>query len=169
MAGNLTHARALLALAPLLAGAALANPLADPTRPPTLAAPPRPAAARPPALPATPASATPAPATAALEAPPMPQLQGVHLPNQGPPTALVDGKLLRPGDRLAGPWGERQVQAIDHQGLLLAQPGRAPLRLWLLAQPPGPAAGTGLATAEPKDNPAATAAQAATVATRSKP
>lgn len=143
------------------AGAAAAPPLPDPTRPPLLTAPAPPttlprAALRPVALrAATAAAAEPAEPAAAT-----PQVQSVHLPAQGQPSALVDGRLLRPGDRLAGPWGERAVLAIDHQGLLLAAPtaGRAPLRLWLLAAVAAPAAAPAPDTPPP-----------ATVAARSKP
>ncbi len=103
-------ALALLAVIALSAMAEDLDLLPDPTRPPTAAlASPEPAASK------------PAPA---------PRLQGLRLGNA--PSALVDGRLLRVGDRL----GDARVQAIDAQGLLL-KPAEGPsLHLGLGAQLP---------------------------------
>lgn len=98
-------------LAAALPAGAMAQ--ADPLRPPGKAAPARVAAA------------TVAPAAAAAKAP-LPQLQSVQLDRSGRATALVDGRLVRPGDRI----GDAEVIAIDLQGLQLRQPqGRVTLFL----------------------------------------
>ncbi|EHR70231.1 hypothetical protein BurJ1DRAFT_1359 [Burkholderiales bacterium JOSHI_001] len=116
--------------------------LPDPTRPPLLEAAPSGSAygLRHPLRLAAHRAAEAASAPAAV---PLPLVQSVRLARQGAATALVDGRLLRVGDRLAGPWGERPITAIDEQGLLLAAAAkdRAPLRVWLLgatAQGPDP-------------------------------
>jgi hypothetical protein len=111
--------------------------LPDPTRPPLLEAAPAGAAygLRRPLRLAAHRGAEAASAPAAVPAPvPVPLVQSVRLSRQGAATALVDGRLLRVGDRLSGPWGERAITAIDEQGLLLgaAAKDRAPLRVWLL-------------------------------------
>ena len=101
-----------LLLAPAPAAAAPPAGLADPTRPPGAAQ-------------ATgPAQRAAAPQAAAVDPP---QLQSVQLGRGGETSALVDGRLLRVGDRL----GEARVVAIDLQGLQLQGP-RGAERLWLL-------------------------------------
>jgi len=143
--GHLTHrprhpaAAALGAL--LLASAASAGPLADPTRPPAaLAAPGGLAAA---ALPHRANLDTArAIAAAARAAEPPSQaapanVQAVQLPADGAALALVDGRQVKVGDTVDG----RAVLAIDGQGLLLKGP-RGPERLWLLAGTPKQAAGS---------------------------
>jgi hypothetical protein len=144
----------VLLAAALLAGMAAAQaapPLPDPTRPPgaeAAAAGPSPGAPRV-------AAGAPRTAAAATAAASAPQLQSVHVPRAGQAgeaSALVDGRLLRVGDRLSGPFGERVVLAIDTQGLTLGPPGQAGtartgLRLPLLAAVglPQPVADTGRA------------------------
>ena len=135
----------------------IAGPLADPTRPPSsIEAGSVPIGTAHRANPAT-ARAIAAAARAAQveEAPvPLPAVQSVQVPARGPAVALLDGRVVRVGDSLAG----RTVIAIDSQGVVLRatrghpadQPDRAgkstkaeaPLeRLWLLGgspkQPPG--------------------------------
>lgn len=114
-----------------LAGGAQAGPLADPTRPPSVAgnADAGPARARDGRLTAPPAR----PAAVAM---PLPVLQSVRVPATGPATAMIDGQSVRAGDTVGG----RLVQAIDRQGITLA--GRPnPERVLLLGgstkQPPG--------------------------------
>lgn len=98
----------------------------DPTRPQLPAS--RSAAAQPaPALGGgqqAPVAAMAAPASAA--APAAPRLQSLHLPQQGPATALVDGQLLRVGDKL----GPHTVTAIDAQGV--SAQGPAGRQRWTL-------------------------------------
>ena len=94
------------------------KPLADPTQPPTSLAP-----ARTTGLP--PGGA--APVRAAVEPRAVPQLQAVQVQVQGASTALVDGRLVRVGDRL----GDRVIQSIDQHGLVLRSAQRGE-RLWLL-------------------------------------
>ena len=79
--------------------------LADPTRPGPLAAP----------APAPQRRSDPAAPAAAPAAPAWPQLQSVQIAAQGGSTALVDGRVLRVGDRI----GELSVAAIDAQGISL--------------------------------------------------
>jgi len=97
----------LLAAAPAHAGPALA----DPTRPPGFT---RPAS--------TPAvrigSAGVAAAAAAVSAPVRPTLQSLQVTVGGGSSALVDGRVVRVGDRL----GETVVVIIDAQGILLRGP-----------------------------------------------
>ncbi|HOB93186.1 MAG TPA: hypothetical protein PK306_13080 [Aquabacterium sp.] len=137
-------ATVLAAAAP--AGTAAAGPLADPTRPPAaLSAPGGLAAA---ALPHQ-ANRDTARAIAAAQraaeppAPPPPPavVQAVQLPRPGADSAsaaaLVDGRLVKPGDLLDG----HAVLAIDAQGLLVKGP-RGPERLWLLGGAPKQAAGS---------------------------
>jgi len=123
-------------------------PLADPTRPPGMAAP----AAAPPG--AARGAAQPRPAA---PPPALPMLQAIQLPEQGPATAMVDGRLVTTGDRI----GERVVVAIDRQGLLMGGKGGSD-RLWLLTgeakQPPGTIAETRSARIVPAVAPAAVAA-----------
>lgn len=71
-----------------------------------------------------PVAAMAAPASAA--APTAPRLQSLHLPQQGPATALVDGQLLRVGDKL----GPHTVTAIDAQGV--SAQGPAGRQRWTL-------------------------------------
>lgn len=112
----------------------LSAQLADPTRPPAVVV----AAASAP----VPAASAPVPAAA-------PRLQSVQLPREGAPSALIDDRLVRLGDKL----GERTVVAIDAAGLLLRHPKGATERLPLLhpaivkqarALPPVPPALAGL-------------------------
>jgi hypothetical protein len=114
----------LLLLAAAETGAAPPAGLVDPTRPPG-------------AAPARAAASARAPAgSPAAELRQPPQLQAVQLARGGASTALVDGRLLRVGDRL----GDAKVVGIDLQGLQLQGP-RGTERLWLLAavvQPPPP-------------------------------
>lgn len=96
-------AAALLACVPVFVHA---QTVTDPTRPPASALPEpaqrsTEAAARAPRAPATPASA--------------PQLQSIQLPRQGAPSALVDGRIVRIGERI----GDQTVVSIDAQGVLL--------------------------------------------------
>lgn len=88
----------------------------DPTRPmalPTAAASAPAGAGGLPQAPAAPASA--------------PQLQSVQTSRQGTPSALVDGQVVRIGDRI----GAGAVVAIDAQGLTLRSPRGAEQRLLL--------------------------------------
>ena len=64
-------------------------------------------------------------------------LQALHLPEQGPATALVDGRILRPGDRL----GDRVVVTIDRLGLVLRS-GAVTERVPLLTGPAKQAVGS---------------------------
>ena len=138
----------------------LAGPLADPTRPPSsIEAVGAPMGAAHRANPATArAIAAAARAAQAEEAPlPLPAVQSVQVPARGPAVALLDGRVVRVGDSLAG----RTVIAIDSQGVVLraersdrpekadktdkagkTTKAEAPLeRIWLLGgspkQPPG--------------------------------
>ncbi|MBP6901001.1 MAG: hypothetical protein KBC73_12970 [Burkholderiaceae bacterium] len=124
-----------LALVAIGAGAVSAPPLgalSDPTRPP---------AALQPAAPGVATARAIARAASAAPAEPLPQLQGVQLPARGAPSALLDGRVLRTGDSVAG----RRVLAIDNQGVTLSaaagQAGGTTERLNLLdgdaKQPPG--------------------------------
>ena len=85
----------------------------DPTRPSLPAG--RAGAAQPALAPSLPAQAV---ASASAPEPMVPQLQSLHLPQQGPATALVDGQLLRVGDKL----GQHTVTAIDAQGISVQGP-----------------------------------------------
>ena len=85
-------------------------PQLDPTRPPE-------------ALLATPQNTTPAPAASAAP----PQLQSLRLSQSLARSALVDGHLLRVGDRL----GEARVKAISEKGVLLRNPDGSELMLQL--------------------------------------
>lgn len=83
--------------------------MADPTRPPEF----------------TRAASTPAVrgggagvAAAAVSAPVMPKLQSLQVSVGGGSSALVDGRVVRVGDRL----GETVVVIIDGQGILLRGP-----------------------------------------------
>ncbi len=126
------------AAALLLAAAALvqAGPLADPTRPPPgLAGTPGPGGAATPAPrgpaalaaggPGTAARAASAAEPAKVLAPEV--LQSVQLPARGPAVAMVDGQLVKAGDKL----GDRLVLSIDSQGLVL-RGDTGTERLWLL-------------------------------------
>ena len=84
----------------------------DPTQPP-----PRPVRA------AAAAASTPEVAT---PPPPAPIVQSIQFRRGGDSSAIVDGQLLRIGDRL----GEATVAAIDEQGLTL-RGARGPQRLLL--------------------------------------
>ncbi len=105
MAGALNLVR-LAGLALLCLGSASlrAQSLADPTRPPAALAP----------------AASAATAGPAASAPPTrePALQALRLGPDLAPSALVDGRLLRVGDRL----GALRVQAIAAEGVLLQKP-----------------------------------------------
>ena len=85
----------------LITDMATAQELADPTRP---------AGAVERALPAA------APGVAGTVAPrTWPQLQSVQIPAQGAASALVDGRVVRVGERI----GDVTVVAIDAEGILL--------------------------------------------------
>lgn len=97
---------ASLALAPVL-HAGQPQSWADPTRPAGLAA----------ADSGAPAGTAPRPARAASAAatPAAPKLQSVQVGANGQASALVDGRLLQPGDVL----GAARIVAIDAEGLTL--------------------------------------------------
>ena len=104
---NISRGAVVASLAALLtaAAAAVAQPVADPTRPP---------------LPATALvthRAENALQTGAAAAKPVaaPRLQAIQLWRGGAASALVDGNVLRLGDRL----GDQTVAAIDAQGITL--------------------------------------------------
>jgi len=133
-----------LAMVACLAGLALAaqpaGPIADPTRPPAAVQAALAASAAGQRLPRNDSAATAAnPAAAAAStsaAAPLPVLQGVHLPADGAPTAMLDGRLLKVGDSI----GNRTVIGIDRQGVTLRGPaGTARVRLLgdNAKQPPG--------------------------------
>lgn len=91
------------------------GPMNDPTRPPVALQPPAAASS----------------AVAAASAPePLPRLQAVRISPHEAPSALLDGRLVRAGDTIAG----RRVQSIDDQGVTLAPlpRGSKPERLTLL-------------------------------------
>ena len=118
------------------AGSASTGPLLDPTRPPGAA----PAAAATGHRPGRTSSAKPDSATS----PPEPSvalssvlLQGLQTSSRNPPSAMVDGQLVKVGDSVAG----RTVLAIDSQGLLLRGPAGHE-RLWLLTDSPKQTAGS---------------------------
>jgi len=105
-------ANLLTALLAFVATAPQAQTVTDPTRPPASAmvsAPAEPAdrnangdsAARPPRPAAVPASA--------------PQLQSIQRTTSGPANALVDGRLVRVGERI----GDQTIVAIDSHGVQL--------------------------------------------------
>lgn len=102
---------------------AQSEPVADPTRPAGALlndmAAVRPDAAARAAKPASAVAATP---TAA------PRLQAVQIRAQGPASALLDGRVLRVGERV----GEQTVVAIDAAGLTLRGP-RGEQRLSLIS------------------------------------
>jgi hypothetical protein len=105
----------------LFATPAFAEPVLDPTRPMA-------------ALLGEPADAGPAkaarsaaPAASAPAAASPPRLQSVQTSNSGAASALLDGRLVRVGDRV----GEQSVAAIDRRGLTLRGP-RGEQRLSLL-------------------------------------
>lgn len=102
LAPSLTLSLAWLAL--LGAGPAAAQALADPTRP--MATPSGDAS--------TPRAAGAALAASAPAAPAL-QLQSVQVPHNGPANALLDGQVVRVGDRV----GALTVHAIDSDGLTL--------------------------------------------------
>jgi hypothetical protein len=129
-------ALALVALAVIVFGASVvaappALVLNDPTRPPAAwaAAVPGPSASGR-VTGGEPARAEPARPAA------LPRLQSVQMRSSGPPTALIDDRLVKVGDAV----GERVVQTIDHEGVVLRGAG-GERRLRLLGgdekQPPG--------------------------------
>ncbi|MBQ0958827.1 hypothetical protein KAK06_07635 [Ideonella sp. 4Y11] len=61
----------------------------------------------------------PVPAAAPAAPPAEPQLQSLQLPRDGVASALVDGQLLRAGQR----WNAFEIVAIDAQGVLAKGPG----------------------------------------------
>ena len=106
--------------AALFAAHAVAEPVLDPTRPmasllgePAEAGPAK-------------ASRAAAPAASAVAA--APRLQSVQTSNNGASSALLDGRLVRVGDRV----GDQSVAAIDRHGLTLRGP-RGEQRLSLLS------------------------------------
>jgi hypothetical protein len=139
--------RTALWLASLLAAHAVADPVPDPTRPmATLlgdTADTRPAK--------TARSGAPAAAASAVTA--APRLQSVRLAaNPSASTALLDGRLVRLGDRI----GDASIAAIDRHGITLRGP-RGEQRLSLLlgitqtASREAPPATETLATGTPQD------------------
>ena len=104
----LLHAVGWWLLAPATAHAATAS--TDPTRPPgfTQAA-------------STPAARGGVDGSAAVRVPVRPALQSLQVSAQGGSSALVDGRVVRIGDRL-GETGEMAVVAIDAEGILLRGP-----------------------------------------------
>jgi hypothetical protein len=130
-----------------LSGAALAGPLADPTRPPSAAANPAGSTDTGPVRGRDGRATAPAARPAAVAAP-LPVLQSVRVPASGPAMAMIDGQMVKAGDTVGG----RLVQAIDRLGITLA--GRpAPERVLLLSgspkQPPGSIATTHATRYEP--------------------
>lgn len=129
--------------------------LADPTRPPALlAGPARPGGT----VQATTASQrTTADHTRAPQLQ-SPQLQSLQLPRDGgAPSALIDGRLLRIGERL----GEWTVQAIESDAVWLRRGRAAPQRLALL-----PALNPGTPPSRPADTEAPPHLAATAAATR---
>jgi hypothetical protein len=116
----------------LLSGSAARAALPEPTRPP-------------PGLGSAPAPATPEPAAyvraqrpAAPVAPPSPRVQGLQLhadAASGSATALIDGQLVRVGDRL----GDATVQHIRADGVWLRLPRGGTQWLGLYAPVDAPA------------------------------
>jgi hypothetical protein len=107
--------------AALFAAHAAAEPVLDPTRP-MAALLGEPAEAGPSKAPRAAAAAP-----AASAAPSTPRLQSVQTSANGASSALLDGRLVRVGDRV----GEQSVAAIDRHGLTLRGP-RGEQRLSLL-------------------------------------
>jgi hypothetical protein len=104
----------------LFATPAFAEPVLDPTRPmAALLGEPADAGPAKAARSAAPAASAPAAAS--------PRLQSVQTSNSGAASALLDGRLVRVGDRV----GEQSVAAIDRRGLTLRGP-RGEQRLSLL-------------------------------------
>ena len=102
----------LASAAPRSGAAAPAQALADPTQPAAIAAP----------APVRRDAAAPLPA-----APAWPRLQSVQIAAHGGSSALVDGRVVRVGERI----GELSVVSIDAQGISLRGP-RFEQRLALL-------------------------------------
>ncbi len=134
-------------LSSLFAAHAVAEPVPDPTRP--MAAMLGDAADSRPAKPVR--SGPPAAAASAVIA--APRLQSVRLAsNPSASTALIDGRLLRLGDRV----GDLNVASIDRHGITLRGP-RGEQRLSLLfgitqtASREAPPAADTLATGTPQD------------------
>lgn len=123
--------------------------LADPTRPPASwsATPATPARAPAAAAPAS----TPAPRPVAVQAP---RLQSIHQPAGAPASVLIDGRLLRVGDRL----GDATLQQIRGDGVMLRQARGDTRWLALLASPPT-AMPESAPPAEPTARPAGATAQ----------
>jgi hypothetical protein len=95
-----------------------------------------------------------------------PQLQALHLPRDGgPPSALVDGRLLHIGDRL----GDWTVQAIRADAVWLRQARGTTQRLALLPALNPSAAPTSPAGTEEPLHLAATAAASAHTVIRKEP
>ena len=136
------HAAWLLASLTATAPAA-AGPLADPTRPPT--------------PPVVASSGSPTPGASAVrpaaEPRAVPQLQSIQVPEQGPASAVIDGRLVQAGERIGG----LVIAAIDAQGVLLRTPTGSD-RLWLIAagakQPAGSLTQTRSASFTPAPSPA---------------
>ena len=102
---KMTHSLLRLFACVLLAGTVqrlAAEPaLADPTQPPAIVQP---------------AAATPARAGSVVDAAPVwPRLQSVQVSARGGSSALIDGRVVRVGERI----GELTVVAIDADGILL--------------------------------------------------
>lgn len=128
----------------LLSGGSARAALPDPTRPPAgLGANPA-APVLPRATPSLPAEASAATREARPAPPPVlpvPRVQALHLPTDAPAgraTALIDGRLLRIGDRL----GDATVQDIRADGvwMRLGRGGTQWLGLYSLVDAPASAA-----------------------------
>ena len=114
-------------MAALLVGmpaAAHAQTVTDPTRPPASAA--AAAAADPADRHADAAARLPRPAAAPASAP---QLQSIQRPATGAASALVDGRLMRVGERI----GDQTIVAIDTHGVQLRNARGALQTLTLLS------------------------------------
>jgi hypothetical protein len=119
-----------------------APPLPDPTQPPPVR---------------TAAAAGPRPTARASAPAPRPRVTSILVTRRGEASAWVDGRLVRPGERLPG--GET-IARIDAQGVTLQGP-RGEQRLWLLADVAAPAR-----TLTPESTPASHAVE---LAERSRP
>ncbi len=117
------HPHRLIRLAALNLGAltwvvtASTQAASDPTRPPSSAAPALPGAVRP----AAPAASVPKPA------PEPPLLGSLQVGRDGASSALLDGLVVRVGDRV----DDGTVTLIDSQGITLRGP-KGPVRILLL-------------------------------------
>lgn len=119
-----------------------AGQLADPTRPPAgWSTAPAPATR---ATTATATASAPTPRTAAAPVTP-PRLQSIHQPAGAPASVLIDGRLLRVGDRL----GDATLQQIRGDGVVLRQ-ARGDTR-WLALLAPVPVVAAAPESASPAE------------------